>query len=253
MSEQLALVETQEVKPQLSGLELMNVALQQAIAQGNAVEVVRELVRARAEAQEYHDREMFNAALQRIQSKLKPIAKTGKNPETNSKFATAGAIDRAIESHLREERMTLSFEPEPHPQPDMVRIVGVLSLGAYGRRYPLDIPADGKGPKGGGVMSRTHATGSAITYGKRYLKNMIFNLSFEERDDDGNKAAGKGLSDAEYTQYEDNIKNAANDEELRRVYKLAQDAAWAANDKASADSFSTAKNARYRDLHRGAR
>jgi hypothetical protein len=82
---------------------------------------------------------------------------------------------------------------------------------------------------------------------------MIFNLSFEERDDDGNKAAGKGLPDAEYTQHEDNIKNAANDEELRRVYKLAQDAAWAANDKASADSFSTAKNARYRDLHRGAR
>lgn len=40
-------------------------------------------------------------------------------------------------------------------------------------------------------MSRTHATGSAITYGKRYLKNMIFDLRFKEKDDDGNAAGNE--------------------------------------------------------------
>ena len=37
-------------------------------------------------------------------------------------------------------------------------------------------------------MSRTHATGSGITLCKRYLKNAIFNLRFQDPDDDGNAA-----------------------------------------------------------------
>jgi hypothetical protein len=37
-------------------------------------------------------------------------------------------------------------------------------------------------------MSKIHATGSAVTYGRRYLLMMIFNLSIGDRDDDGNGA-----------------------------------------------------------------
>jgi hypothetical protein len=52
------------------------------------------------------------------------------------------------------------------------------------------MPADGKGARGNDVMTKTHATGAAITYGKRYLLGMIFNLAVT-RDDDGN-GAGNG-------------------------------------------------------------
>jgi hypothetical protein len=52
----------------------------------------------------------------------------------------------------------------------------------------LDSPADGKGAKGGDVMTKTQATVAAFSYGKRvHLKN-IFNLA--EIDDDGNGAGG---------------------------------------------------------------
>ena len=50
------------------------------------------------------------------------------------------------------------------------------------------MPADGKGAKGGDVMTKTHATGSAMTYGQRYLVKMIFNIAVGA-DDDG-RAAG---------------------------------------------------------------
>jgi hypothetical protein len=50
------------------------------------------------------------------------------------------------------------------------------------------MPADGKGAKGGDVMTRTHATGSALSYGMRYLLKMIFNVAVGEDDDDGNDA-----------------------------------------------------------------
>lgn len=48
------------------------------------------------------------------------------------------------------------------------------------------MPADGKGAKGGDVMTRTHATGAAATYGMRYLLKMIFNVAIGEDDNDGN-------------------------------------------------------------------
>jgi hypothetical protein len=49
------------------------------------------------------------------------------------------------------------------------------------------MPIDTKGARGGDVMTRTHATGSAYTYGKRYLLIGMFNLSIDD-DDDGNSA-----------------------------------------------------------------
>jgi hypothetical protein len=63
----------------------------------------------------------------------------------------------------------------------------------HSRRYVLPMPADCKGARGGDVMSRTHATASACSYGMRYLATMTFNLAID-RDDDGNAAAAPSRS-----------------------------------------------------------
>jgi hypothetical protein len=52
------------------------------------------------------------------------------------------------------------------------------------------MPADGKGAKGGDVMTKTHAAGSAKSYGKRYILKDVFNVAIGEEDNDGN-GAGK--------------------------------------------------------------
>lgn len=57
--------------------------------------------------------------------------------------------------------------------------------------YQIDMPADGKGAKGGDVMTKTHATGAAASYGMRYLLKMIFNVAIGEEDRDGNKEPKK--------------------------------------------------------------
>ena len=247
MTEQMSLA-VQEEKP-LAPMEMIQAAFQSAIANKQGLEVVDRILEQQKWMIQHNEEERFNAALQRIQSKLKPIAKTGDNPDTHSKFATAGAIDRAIEGLMREEGMALSFEPEPHPMPEMVRIVGVLSLGAYSRRYPLDMPADGKGPKGGGVMSRTHATGSAITYAKRYLKNMIFNLSFQEKDDDGNSASGKGSLPVEvYAPLKEALENAPTKAAVTTAYLRAVKAAGMVGDSAAILEAEKIAQARYEEL-----
>ncbi len=49
--------------------------------------------------------------------------------------------------------------------------------------------------KGGDVMTKTPATGSAVTYGRRYLLTMIFNIAVG--DDDGNIASGETVTQAQ--------------------------------------------------------
>jgi len=90
-------------------------------------------------------------------------------------------------------RFGLTFDSGDAP-PDHVRIVCEVSHpDGHTRRYHLDMPVDGKGARGGDVMTKTHAMGSGITYGKRYLLGMIFNLAVT-KDDDGNAAGGRAAA-----------------------------------------------------------
>jgi hypothetical protein len=51
------------------------------------------------------------------------------------------------------------------------------------------VPIDNKGPKGAQNKTDTHGFGSALSYGRRYLKLLIFDIA--TTDDDG-RAAGNG-------------------------------------------------------------
>ena len=235
----------------LGPMEMIQAAFKSAIDNKQGLEVVDRILEQQKWMIQHQEEETFNLALRRIQDQLKPVQKRGWNDSTKSHFALPQDVDAAIENLMRAERMALSFEPESHPLPNMVRIVGVLSLGAYSRRYPLDMPADGQGAKGGGVMTRTHATGSAITYAKRYIKNMIFNLQFREKDDDGNMAAGGQsgvLDERTHINHLENIRNAGSVAELKRLYLIAAAEASAIGDKNSTAAFEAAKNKRYKEL-----
>jgi hypothetical protein len=176
----------------MQAMQMIQVAFQKALESGgaDALAVADRILEQMAKQRDYEDREAFNAALRRIQDKIKPIAKDCENKQTHSRYASAESVDNMLDKLIEEEHMTLSFVPRSSDKENEFVVVGILSLGAYSKEYPLPIPCDGKGPKGEGVMSRVHAVGSGVTYGKRYIKNMIFNLRFKEKDDDGNKAGG---------------------------------------------------------------
>jgi hypothetical protein len=72
----------------------------------------------------------------------------------------------------------------------MLRVVGMLSNGMIARRFQIDVPIDTKGMRGQDMMTRTHATLSANSYGKRGLLIGMFNLAIGD-DDDGNAAGGR--------------------------------------------------------------
>lgn len=133
----------------------------------------------------------FSVAMSEVQSKINRVSADSNNAQTKSKYASYAAIDRALRPIYTEAGFSLSFDTGEGAALDWVRIVcSVSHKSGHTRKYHIDMPADGKGAKGGDVMTKTHATGSATAYGMRYLVKMIFNVAIGEDDDDGNNATG---------------------------------------------------------------
>ncbi|WP_373078649.1 ERF family protein [Zhongshania sp.] len=136
-------------------------------------------------------KQRFSAAMATCQADMSPVATDATNNQTRSKYATYAALDRALRPIYTQHGFSLSFDTADSPLEQHVRVVCYVEhLSGHSRTHHIDIPADGKGAKGGDVMTKTHATGSATSYGMRYLLKMIFNVAVGEADDDGN-AAGK--------------------------------------------------------------
>jgi len=137
--------------------------------------------------------QLFNDAMKNAQSEMLRIATDSNNPQTKSRYASYAALDRTIRPIYTKHGFGLSFNTGEGAPADHVRVACSVSNGGFTRHYHIDMPADGKGAKGGDVMTKTHATGAAITYGRRYLLLMIFNLAVGQ-DDDGNGASNHGAT-----------------------------------------------------------
>lgn len=156
-------------------------------------------------------RKAFTAALVAAQGEMEPIRKDAKNSQTHSRYATFEALDGAARPIYSKHGFAPTYRTEASEKPDHIRIVlALLHSGGHERDYPIDMPTDGKGAKGGDVMTKTHAFGSAFSYGKRYTLGGAFNLITTERDDDGNSAGGKADAPLTETQINDLIELADN-------------------------------------------
>jgi hypothetical protein len=144
-------------------------------------------MRERQEAREAE--QAFNAAMALAQAEMRPVAADANNPQTKSKYASYFALDKVIRPIYTKHGFSLSFDEGDCPKPDHIRVLCYVANSGHIRVYRRDMPADGKGAKGGDVMTKTHAAGAAATYGARYLLKGIFNIAIGESDDDGNSAS----------------------------------------------------------------
>jgi len=138
----------------------------------------------------------FNASMTAAQSEVGRVAPDGNNPQTKSKYATYGKLDKILRPIYVQHGFALSFNTGDAPTADTVRVMCRVShRGGHSELYKVDMPSDGKGAKGGDVMTKTHATGAAMSYGMRYLLKFIFNVAIGEDDNDGNAPKGESISD----------------------------------------------------------
>lgn len=145
-------------------------------------------IRAEEVAREAHRH--FNIALHDAQAKIPRVFANKANKSTSSRYADYPSLDAAIRPIYVEAGFGLTFNTGKSAIADHVLVYCDVVNAGHEKRYEIDMPADGKGAKGGDVMTKTHATGSAVSYGMRYLLIMIFNIPII-KDDDGNRAGGQ--------------------------------------------------------------
>lgn len=138
----------------------------------------------------------FNDAIVSCQNECGTISADATNPQTRSKYATYAKLDKVLRPIYTKHGISISYSTEDSPKPEHIRVIAYVSRKGYTRKYQADMPADGKGAKGGDVMTKTHAAGAAMSYGARYLLKGIFNISIGEDDDDGNgRGHRQGMSE----------------------------------------------------------
>lgn len=155
----------------------------------------------------------FFQAMNKAQQEMGRVAANKTNNQTRSKYADYSALDKVLRPIYSAHGFSLSFNTEPTDQPDTVVVTcDVSHIGGHTKAYRIAMPSDGKGAKGNDVMTKTHATGAAASYGMRYLLKMIFNVAIGEDDTDGNPPAPQGITTQQVEQIRFALKDKGLDE-----------------------------------------
>lgn len=182
---------------QTLGGGILNVIARAASDPNTDVDKLERLLAMQERVLEREAEQTFNAALRSAQDEIHPILRNKTNTSTNSKYADLEAVSDAIDPVLRKHGFSSSYGTADCPMEGHYRVTCRLShIGGHHRDYQADVPADTTGIKGTQNKTATHGFGSALSYGRRYLKLLIADVS--TTDDDG-RAAGNGqpINDAQ--------------------------------------------------------
>jgi hypothetical protein len=130
-------------------------------------------------------RARFNAALLEAQREMPRVQKNGTIQLGERKgaipFAQWEDVDSALRPIMQRHGFSLSFTSGPRPDgTGLIVTARLLHAAGHEQEYSMPLPAD-VGPG----RNALQALGSSLSYGKRYLAEMIFNIVREGADDDG--------------------------------------------------------------------
>ena len=121
------------------------------------------------------------------QAEMPQIKRTGDNKQTNSSYAELDEIAARIDPIMAKHGFSMSYGTAESHLPNHYRVTCRLRhRGGFFEDFQADIPADTVGIKGTANKTATHGFGSTMTYGRRYLKLLVWDIA--TTDDDGNAA-----------------------------------------------------------------
>lgn len=151
---------------------------------------MQQLLAMKREIDADNAKQAYNRALKAAQEEMGVVGYNRTNNQTRSSYATLEKLDSAVRPIYTKHGFSISYDTGDGPE-GMIRVLCIVAhQDGHERTYKLDVAADGKGAKGNDVMTKTHAIGSGLSYGKRYLLTAVFNIQTGENDDDGNGAGG---------------------------------------------------------------
>ena len=218
---------------------------------------VKELFAMHRELQDREAAQAFADALARAQSRIVPIAKDRRNDHTKSMYATLAAIVDEVTPIITAEGLAVSYDTFnldrdkdlPPLEKGWVRVIGIVShRGGHSRKHHADGPLDDAGKDGTKNKTGIQAMGSTVSYLRRYLVCMIFNVATAD-DDDGNGAgSGTRMDEQKVADHMAAMDAAADDAGLMKAFGVAWNAAEDLKDKASQQRLIAHRDARRKAL-----
>lgn len=241
--------------------------LMQALAAAAAdprmdVDKVERLFAMHKELQDREAAQAFNDALAKAQAGIVPIAKDRRNEHTKSWYATLAAIVDQVTPIVTAEGLAVSydtFNPErdkelPALEKGWIRVIAIVShRGGHQRKYHLDGALDDAGKDGTKNKTGIQATGSTVTYLRRYLFCMIFNVATADDNDGNGGTTGPKLDEKKLADHLANIEAAADEPALLKAFGQAWNAAEELKDKGAQQQFVAMRDVRRKAMKQGQR
>jgi len=174
-------VERVDVQPVSAEAELFAMVERAARDTTVDVEKMKQLLEMRERELARLAKVAFNGAMAAAQKAMPRVLKTLMNEATKSFYAPYDAISEAMQPVITENGFALMFGEADSPKPNHVRITcDVLHVAGHAKAYHADVPIDAAGLRGNANKTPTHAFSSTVSYGRRNLKLMIFDVAMKE-------------------------------------------------------------------------
>jgi len=166
------------------------------------IEKMERILEMRERVEDRAAEQAFNDAMARVQAQIPKIRANCFNSQTKSNYANYEALSDALTPFITQEGFACIFGTDASPLgEEMVRITCDLTHSAgHSKHYFCDLPLDMSGIKGQVNKTKMHGTGSTYSYGRRYLKLLMFDVAITEEDDDGNDGGGLPAEWVEYVE-----------------------------------------------------
>jgi hypothetical protein len=132
---------------------------------------------------------MFNSAMADAQAEMLPVIRDATNAHTKSKYARLETIDGQMRPIYTAHGFSVRYGSQPCPREGWMRITITIShSGGHWEENYLDAPPDDVGARGNVNKTPIMSVGSSVTYLRRYLLCMAFNIVLADDlapDDDG--------------------------------------------------------------------
>ncbi len=140
-------------------------------------------------------RKQFNSAMVEVHKNVTSVKKTLENKQTHSTYASLDNIISHTKKVYTEQGFSIMFyEGKPDFEGHIRVCADVIHSAGHKESYHYDVPLDGVGIKGNANMTKIHGKASSVSYGRRYLMCMIWNIPTGD-DDDGNSSGVEVISE----------------------------------------------------------
>lgn len=168
--------------------------IKQAVTGGADLSKLEKLLELQERWEANEARKMFARSFATAQANIIPVIKKRLNTQTRSKYSELSDVIEAAQPIYTKEGFSVTFNESDSALPEHMRVSAqVIHNMGHKESYHLDVPLDGKGLQGNANMTKIHGKASSMSYGRRYLMCMIWNIP--TKDNDGNTMTAEKISD----------------------------------------------------------